>query len=145
MNKELALKLYVVLSKAYRTVSDADKRQIRKYGLNSSEFAVLEMLFHKGRQPIQQLASKILLTSGSMTYVVSQLEKKGLIKRVVCEQDRRVIYAELTNTGQEFIKEIFPVHNDFMYNMMNELPEEDAERLIEMLKCLGKTIEEKNL
>ena len=141
MNQELALKLYVVLSKAYRTASDADKRQIRGYGLSSSEFAVLELLFHKGPQPIQQLASRILLTSGSMTYVISQLEKKGLVRRVASEADRRVFYAELTDDGTAWIKDIFPVHQDFMYNMMDGISEEDAETLIKLLKHLGKTIE----
>ena len=143
MDKELALKLYTVLSKAYRTVSDADKRQIKSYGLSSSEFAVLELLFHKGRQPIQQLAAKILLTSGSMTYVVTQLEKKGLIRREVCETDRRVYYAELTDEGSERIREIFPVHEAFMADLMSRMPDQDGLNLIELLKLLGHGIEEK--
>ena len=142
MNKETALKLYVVLSKAYRTASDADKKQIKGYGLSSSEFAVLELLYHKGRQPIQQLASRILLTSGSMTYVVSQLEKKGYIRRVVSEHDRRVFYAELTDAGNALLAEIFPVHEEFMHRMMSGISEEEAEILIESLKHLGSTIKE---
>ena len=145
MNQELAQKLYVVLSKAYRTASDADKRQIKGYGLNPTEFAVLELLFHKGRQPIQQLASKILLTSGSMTYVVSQLEKKGLIRRVVSEEDKRVFYAELTDGGAAWIKDMFPAHKEFLHHLMGGISEEEAETLIRLLKHLGKAMEEEVL
>ena len=43
---------------------------------------MLELLFHKGDQPLQQIGGKILLASGSMTYVIDKLEKKEYIKRV---------------------------------------------------------------
>jgi len=142
MDKEQALKLYVVLSRAYRAASEADKKEIGQYGLGPTEFAVLELLFHKGPQPIQQIASKVLLTSGSMTYVVSQLEKKGLLKRVVSEKDRRVFYAELTDNGTKLIEEIFPAHETFLHNMFDVFSNEDADKLIEQLKYLGKSITE---
>jgi len=140
MDSKQALKLYVVFSRAYRAVSEADKTEIRKYGLSQSEFAVLELLYHKGPQPIQQIASKVLLTSGSMTYVVSQLEKKGFVKRVVCEKDRRIFHVELTNTGNTLIGEIFPAHEMFIYNMFRVLRDEDPEKFMNQLKMLGKSI-----
>lgn len=142
MNSKQALKLYVVLSRACRAASEADRTEIRKYGLSQSEFAVLELLYHKGPQPIQQIAAKVLLTSGSMTYVVSQLEKKGFVKRVVCEKDRRIFHVELTNTGNALISEIFPIHEKFIYNMFHILEDEDTEKLINQLKLLGKSIAE---
>ena len=45
--------------------------------MNPTEFAVLELLYHKGNQPLQQIGDKILLASGSITYVVDKLEKKN--------------------------------------------------------------------
>lgn len=144
MDKKQALKLYVVLSKAYRSASEADKKEISNYGVNPTEFAVLELLYHKGPQPIQQIASRVLLTSGSMTYVVTQLEKKGLLKRVVSERDRRVYFAELTEAGTKLIADIFPAHEKSIADMMNALSDAEAEILIEQLKKLGKSITNKN-
>lgn len=144
MNQKQALKLYVVLSKAYRTAADIDRKEISTYGLGTTEFGVLELLYHKGPQPIQKIASKILLTSGSMTYVISQLEKKGLIKRVVSEADRRVFFAELTEAGTALIGDLFPRHEQFLHHLMDVLSAEDAQKLIEQLTSLGKAIEQKN-
>jgi len=141
MNKKQALKLYTVLSRTYRAASEMDKQKIRQYGLSQSEFGVLELLLHKGPQPIQQLARKILLTSGSMTYVVSQLEKKGLIRRTPDETDRRIFNAELTENGHTLIAEIFPTHEIFLHSMMNVLSGEDAEKLTDQLKYLGLSID----
>lgn len=140
LDKEKALKFYIVLSRAYDAISKADKKEIEKYGISSSEFAVLELLYSKGPQPIQYIASKVLLKSGSMTYVIGQLEKKELLKRVVCEEDRRIYYAYLTLEGEKLIKEIFPIHEDFLYNLLNVLPEKEIDQLIENLKFLGKTV-----
>lgn len=141
MDKKQALKLYIVLSRAHRAAAEMDKRKIRKYGLSQSEFGVLELLYHKGAQPIQQLARKVLLTSGSMTYVVSSLVRKGLIRRIPDNQDRRVFYAVLTEPGSTLVKKIFPNHESFIHDMMNVLSAEDADRLTQQLKHLGLSID----
>lgn len=70
------LKALVVLMRASQSVQDVLRKDIKVYGLNTTEFAVLELLYHKGDQPIQHIGKKILLSSGSITYVVDKLEKK---------------------------------------------------------------------
>ena len=45
---------------------------------------MLELLYHKGRTPLQRIGQQILLTSGSITYTVDKLESKGLLRRVPC-------------------------------------------------------------
>lgn len=138
------LKLYIVLSRAYHAVAEADTRQIRTYGLSPSEFAAMELLYHKGPQPIQRIASKVLLTSGSMTYVVSQLEKKGLVTRSSCETDRRVFYAALTERGADLIRKVFPTHEAFLRDLLDVPTDEEAQGLIDCLRRLGKAVAEKS-
>jgi len=48
--------------------------------LNITEFSVLEVLFLQGKQTIQQIGTSILISSGSMTYVIDKLEDKGVNK-----------------------------------------------------------------
>ncbi|WP_244933630.1 MarR family transcriptional regulator [Neobacillus mesonae] len=47
-----------------------------KNKLGISEFSVLEVLYQKGKQTIQQIGNCILISSGSMTYCLDKLEKK---------------------------------------------------------------------
>ena len=98
-----SLKLFIVLSRAYRAVNEHVNKRIQRYGLNPTEFAVLELLFHKGDQPLQQIGGKILLASGSMTYVIDKLEKKEYIRRVACAEDRRVTFAQITEKGKKLL------------------------------------------
>jgi MarR family transcriptional regulator, 2-MHQ and catechol-resistance regulon repressor len=133
-----ALKLFVVLVKAYQAVQEIDYRDIRGYGFNPTEFAVLDLLFHKGPHPLQQIGEKILITSGSITYVIDKLAKKGLITRQPCDKDRRVIYAVLTERGQETMKLIFPRHAAVLADALSGLSAEEQETAARLLKKIGR-------
>ncbi len=132
-----SLKLFIVLSRSYKAINEQANKSIAEKGLNPTEFAVLELLYHKGDQPLQQIGGKILLASGSITYVVDKLEQKGLLKRVACPNDRRVTFAQITDEGKQFINEIFPEHAQRINDMMSALTEEEKLTAIELLKKLG--------
>lgn len=132
-----SLKLLVVLSKAYKTLMEKAAKDIKQYGLSPSEFAIMEVLYAKGRVPLQQVGEKILITSGTMTYNIDKLEKKKLLQRIPCQDDRRVTYAELTPAGSEWFDRIFPQHATGIHRLMNSLSSEQKQQAIELIKTLG--------
>lgn len=134
---ELSLKLFIVLSRAHRKINDSANKSIAEFNLNPTEFAVLELLYHKGNQPLQHIGEKILIASGSITYVVDKLEKKGLVVRNPCSEDRRVIYAEITESGNDLMNDIFPIHEKFLHEQMSDLSGEEKNFLIHLLKKIG--------
>src|SRR6476620_5036098 len=135
-----SLKLFIVLSRAYRAVNEHVNKQIQTYDLNPTEFAVLELLFHKGDQPLQQIGGKILLASGSMTYVIDKLEKKEYIRRVPCPDDRRVTFAQITEGGMKLMQQVFPAHRNEIDRIMSVLSDDEKEIAIEFLKRIGLSI-----
>ncbi|MGP4069727.1 MarR family winged helix-turn-helix transcriptional regulator [Halobacillus sp. B29] len=136
-----SLKLFVVLTKAQRSVADLVKDDIQRYGLNPTEFGVLELLYHEGEQPLQKIGEKILLASGSITYVVDKLEKKEYLERIPCPNDRRITFASITEKGREFLNDIFPDHWKQIERITGGLTEEEKVQAIELLKKLGKNTE----
>lgn len=136
----LSLKLFVILSRAYRSISDYVSEDMNRYGLNPSEFMVLELLYHKGDQPIQKIGKKVLLASGSMTYVIDKLEAKRLLKRKLCPEDRRVVYAAITAEGKKLMDEIFPQHRAAIETLFEEWTSEQKEAVIELLKRTGRKV-----
>ncbi|MCP8968522.1 MarR family winged helix-turn-helix transcriptional regulator [Ectobacillus ponti] len=135
--KALSLKVVIALSRAYRRVMDISNESVQGYGLNPTEFGVLELLFHKGEQPLQQIGEKILLASGSITYVIDKLEKKQLVVRKPCQRDRRVIFASLTASGQELMETIFPQHEELLHTSLDMLSQEEKEELLQLLKKIS--------
>ena len=127
------LKLVIAMARTYNDLFFQIEKNVQEFGLNISEFGVLEMLYHKGDQPVQKIAEKILVTSGTITYVINKLEKKELVVRRKCDKDKRVYYVSLTEKGNDFIANIFPKHRDFIDNLFKDLNEDDKKQLLESL------------
>lgn len=108
-----------------------------KYGVNPTEFSVLELLYNKGDQPIQYIGKKILLASSSITYVVDKLEKKEFIKRTPSATDRRVTNISISEKGTAFMQATFPQHEKLISNLFHVLSEEEKTTLIALLKKVG--------
>ncbi|MGF7045545.1 MarR family 2-MHQ and catechol resistance regulon transcriptional repressor [Paenibacillus sp. DS2015] len=139
---ELSLDLFIVLARAYNSVVSHSTRSIQSYGLNSTEFGVLDLLYHKGPQPLQKIGEKVLISSGNITYVADKLQKKNLLVRIASPDDRRVIFADLTEEGRSFIQEIFPHHQSVLVEAVKGLDEAEKKVAITLLKKLGLSAED---
>lgn len=134
---DLSLKLFVVFSRAFESIQTQVANDIKRYGLNQTEFAVLELLYHKGEQPIQKIGKKVLLASSSITYVVDKLEQKKLLKRQACPKDRRVTYAVITEEGKSLMADVFPKHKQSLREILAGLHVDEKAKMIDQLKRLG--------
>lgn len=134
------LKLVVAMARTYNDLFSKIENSLHEFGLNISEFGVLEMLYHKGDQPVQKVAEKILVTSGTITYVINKLEKKEFVIRRKCNKDKRIYYVSLTEKGENYIAHIFPKHKDFLDNLFKDLDEESKNQLLENLIKLRRVL-----
>jgi len=132
-----ALRTWIVLARAYHTIVRAVSRDVSRHRLTLGQFAVMEALYHKGALPLGRVGSLLLVTAGNITYVVDQLERRGLVRRERRHGDRRVVYAALTAKGRAFIDEIFPGHARYVAELFDTLPPDEQNQLRRLLKKLG--------
>lgn len=132
-----APRLWIVLARCYRAVSQVAERSIEDAGLGLSDFATLEALLHKGPLTITEIQGKVLLASGSMTAAVDRLEKKGLIKRGPSPGDRRAKVLHLTSEGRRVVETAFKSHADELESAMAVLNPSERSQLYALLKKLG--------
>src|SRR5438105_7470317 len=93
--------LWLVLMKAHRALARLATRSIESSEVGLSDFAVLEMLLHKGPQPVNEIGRRIELTSGAITTAVDRLQARGLVTRESHPSDRRARIVRLTAAGKE--------------------------------------------
>ncbi|HEX9887112.1 MAG TPA: MarR family transcriptional regulator [Longimicrobiales bacterium] len=141
---ERALRLWIALARCYATFSRAVGAKICEYDLTAPQFGVLEALHHLGPLSLGELAGKLLVTGGNVTYVMDRLEERGLVVRERSPEDRRVVEAKLTDAGRELITEVFPGHTDFIKDLVGHLEPTDQEELRRLLKVLGRGAAEKS-
>ncbi|HLK31587.1 MAG TPA: MarR family transcriptional regulator [Terriglobales bacterium] len=136
--QERALSAYVKLLRASETVHAEATRSLAGSGLSASQFAVLEALYHVGPLCLSELARKILKTSGNLTMVASNLEKRGLIRRQQSSQDRRFVSVCITEKGRKLMARLFPLHLERIVELMDRLRPAEQEELARLCRQLGK-------
>ncbi|TVP47171.1 MAG: MarR family transcriptional regulator [Gemmatimonadales bacterium] len=132
-----ALRLWVVLSRAFTSVEAHARADFARHGLTPAEFGALEVLHHKGPLLLGELQKKILVSSGGTTYVIDRLAQRGLVARKRSTSDRRASYVELTNSGTALMTEIFPLHEQVIERALSGIPDCEKETLARMLRQLG--------
>lgn len=134
----LALDTYIKLTRA-NSAFEARVLSHGTYGhLTNSQFAVLEALYHLGPLCQGALSGKLLTSTGNMTLVLDNLEKRGLVRRVRTLEDRRMVRIELTSKGAEVIEGIFPQHVRVIVEEMSALTADEQRELGRLLRKLGK-------
>src|SRR5438477_628845 len=129
--------LWLVLMKAHRALERLATRSIESSEVGLSDFAVLEMLLHKGPQPVNEIGRRIELTSGAITTAVDRLESRGLVTREAHPSDRRARIVRLTAAGKEKAAKVFAVHKAAMDLAASGLSKTQRAMLIRLLKKLG--------
>ena len=123
--------------RASNLLIDDLKKTLKNYPINVTEFSVMEFLYSKGEKSIQEIRDRILLASGSATYVVDNLERKEYVRRIVNQNDRRVTYIKLTEAGKDLINDIFPTHKKNTKKIFNDLTNGELITLKEILKKIN--------
>lgn len=134
---DTSLKVFIGLRRTNDMLDKLIHKDIKSYGLNVTEFAVLEVLYNRGEHTIQRIKERILIASSSTTYVVTNLEKKGYIQRRQDTKDKRVSYASLTDKGRAFMDEIFPNHANAIASVFSDLSEDELQSLQKVLKRIS--------
>jgi MarR family 2-MHQ and catechol resistance regulon transcriptional repressor len=137
-----ALKLWVVLARAYRAVERQVEADVARHGLTLAEFGILEALHHKGPLLLGEIQRKILVSSGGITYLVDRLSAKGLVERRACPEDRRARYAALTRDGEQLVRRIFPEHARRIQQLLAGLSAAEQAEAIALLRTLGRAADD---
>lgn len=113
------------------------------HSLTLAGFDVLASLRRAGppyRKTPTELATTSMLTTGGVTFRLDRLEESGLIRRVRSSEDRRVVYAELTDQGLGLIDAAIVDHLENERLLLHELGAKDRERLASLLRALEGSI-----
>ncbi|MDA1192428.1 MAG: MarR family transcriptional regulator [Candidatus Poribacteria bacterium] len=132
-----ALNAFIVLVRATDSVVARLSSYLTESGLTESQFGVIEALHHLGPMCQRELGVKNLKSSGNMTMVVDNLEKRGLVRRVRSEEDRRMVIIHLTDDGRALIERTLPQHVRNIAKEMSILIPEEQEALRRLCRTLG--------
>lgn len=112
------------------------EKTLAEHGLNPSSFDVLATLRRSGppyRLSPGELIASTMVTSGTMTNRLDQLEKAGLIERVHNPDDRRGVIIALTPGGLELVDAAVTAHVANQHRLLDGLTQDERAALDNLL------------
>jgi MarR family 2-MHQ and catechol resistance regulon transcriptional repressor len=132
-----ALGLITKLLRATNAVSASATSMLAKANLTVSQFGALETLYHIGPMCQRDVAEKTLKSTGNITTVIDNLEKRQLVERIRSAEDRRYITVHITDKGKQLIEAIFPDHNKRVEKCFSILEPEERIEFGRLCRKLG--------
>jgi DNA-binding MarR family transcriptional regulator len=121
--------------------------QLSELGVTSAQFVVMVRLVgnenrgNESRKSASDLCKELSYDAGAMTRMIDRLEKKGLVRRMRCMKDRRLIYLEATALGRaaypRMLEMSVAVQNRFLRGLDKAQVEQLTNVLNRMLQNVG--------
>ncbi|MFG0335863.1 MAG: MarR family winged helix-turn-helix transcriptional regulator [Maioricimonas sp. JB049] len=109
-------------------------RLFREFGLTQPQYNILRIL-HSEDRPMRclEVAGRMVTVVPAITSLLDKLEKRSLVTRSRCDQDRRVWYVELTRQGRELVETMQQPVLNLCEHFVGHLSEQERVRLRQLL------------
>ena len=135
-----ALDAFIKLTRSVLSLETYLNRRLASDNLTPTQFGILETLYHLGPLCQREIAEKLLVSGGNVTYVVDNLEKQGFVVRERDTTDRRLVNVSLTDAGHEHIRAMLPEHMAAIADALGALSQDEQAQLAALCKKLGLSI-----
>ncbi|RKN15259.1 MarR family transcriptional regulator [Micromonospora musae] len=112
-----------ILAALHGQIETALERALQAdHELSVVEYTVLDALSRQDgwHMRMRQLARAAALSGSATTRLVTRLEERGLLARILCADDRRGIYTELTPAGSDLLAQARPTHDRVLASALAE-------------------------
>lgn len=137
--RKLENTLYSSIARLYHKNRCFMDEQLRKRGITELGFSHVRIIIilHVFKVlSMKEVTEKISKDKSTVTILVNKLEKKGYLRKKVCEEDRRVTYLELEDKAKEILNIIFEVSDIFQSRVEKILDEEERKMFIKIMSKL---------
>ena len=135
-----------VVSNVFRVANAAryhmERTALAEADLSFTAFTTLWVLWVWGEQEARHLAAEAGITKGTLTGVVSTLERRGLVERRSHPTDKRLVLVRATRSGQGLMRRLFPRFNGEETRITERLTHADKQDLARHLRTLLRTLED---
>jgi DNA-binding MarR family transcriptional regulator len=122
------------LARAYQAFAAYDALGYRDTDLTVPQADVVFTLGNTDGLTFTEIGEQTLITKGTLTGVIDRLEKKGLVKRLACNDDRRCTRAALTAKGNRVFEKEFPRQVEYLKQRFDRLSRADRQVALRLLK-----------
>jgi MarR family 2-MHQ and catechol resistance regulon transcriptional repressor len=135
---DLALEAHLMLGMTERYLAEVSADFRARFGITGRRFTVLRLLYlaEGRRMSMGTIAANLDIGTNNTTQLIDGLVRDGLVERVTAPDDKRVIYAVLSDAGAELFAYVFPMNSERIKQTWAPLSEKEKQVLIHLLARL---------
>lgn len=117
----------------FNWLNEKSKSLLDRFEITSQQFNILRILRGAG-MPIStlQIRQRMLDKMSDTSRIVDRMIRKGLVKKVVCKSDKRLVDVTISEKGKKLLEKL-DEHQDEMDGVMKNLSEDEARILNSLL------------
>jgi len=123
-----------LLSRVKMGLQEALDRELAPFDITSAQYVILVNLAHGEADSASELCKGVSYDPGAMTRMLDRLERKGLIRRVRCGDDRRKVILQLTDEGKAVYPKLVAVHVKVLNHFLRNFSKTQAGQLETLLR-----------
>lgn len=127
------LSIYIGLTRTLKHINQQTYRLYEQYGLTAGQFAVLEVLYHKGDLCVGEVKEKILSSTGTIGVILGNLEKQSYLTKYSDTEDKRKSLLRITEQGRALMAEVFPKNEAIISSLLGVWSAEEQAELHRLL------------
>ncbi|MEZ6093955.1 MAG: MarR family transcriptional regulator [Pirellulaceae bacterium] len=107
----------------------------REFELNQAQYNILRILHGEGdKLPSLEIASRMISVVPAITGLIDKLERKELVERERCRDDRRIWYVKLTNKGSDLVESMREPNSAMHRSLVGHMTKNDMKDLLALLE-----------
>lgn len=129
-------KVAILIKKTALIVEKMSNHVLAPYELTNTQYKILMLLYRNLDKPIRQIdiETHFAMTNPTVTGIIQNLEKKGMIQRIPNPDDKRSKLLTLTERAVSMENELYALGESLENQVTANLSEDEGKQLIELLK-----------
>lgn len=127
---------YLNVVRTSNALSQGIGELLRSHDLTQAQYNVLRILRGAGEGGLNasDIAGRMISRDPDVTRLVDRLEKRGVVDRWRCSEDRRVVWTRISQAGLDLINPIDAPLNELHRRLLSHMSQEKLQTLIELLE-----------
>ncbi|OOE06391.1 MarR family transcriptional regulator [Anoxybacillus kestanbolensis] len=117
-----------------KLAADLAKEEI---GLTKPQFFILNLLSKRGKCTVSELADEMFVKPSAITTMIDRLYKSGFVLRDRDEEDRRVVYVQLSEKGKEMLQHARAERRKIIERYLSQLQLEELEQFVYIIEKIA--------
>jgi DNA-binding MarR family transcriptional regulator len=119
-----------------RNILESIRKEGFKHDLTFSQVEVLRFIGLNGRETMRAISLYLKIAPPSATEIITEMEKRGLVKRQSDKNDRRVVFITLTDASKKLFVSLSNRKDALLKKMISKLNEKDRKHLERIIRIL---------